>query len=53
MFGRERYVFAVIHKGEYDLDETFDDAMEAIRLAISGEEVAVLDSLDLSYKGLI
>lgn len=49
-----KFVYAIIHNGFYDLDETFDSAENAIYAAvILGESVAVLDAYSLEYYGEI
>ena len=48
-----RYVYAISDDNSYDTEATFDDPIEAIRLAISGKTVVVLDALSLEYYGCI
>lgn len=47
------YVYAVIEDNLYGIEETFDDPVHAIELAMRGNEVAVLDALSLEYLGCI
>lgn len=49
-----KFVYAIIHDNEYELDEIFESAENAIfAAAILGEKVAVLDALSLEYYGEI
>ena len=48
-----RYLYAICDGNSYDTEATFDDPVEAIRLAINGKTVAVLDALSLEYYGCI
>ena len=47
------YVFAIIENNSYSTDDTFDDMKQAIDMAISGYEIAVLDALSLEFYGTI
>ena len=47
------YVYAVITNNCYDVEEAFEDAQKAIEMALSGNEVAVLDALSLEFIGYI
>lgn len=47
------FVFSVIKDNTYDIDSIFDDPIEAIKMALQGQEIAVLDSLSLEYYGSI
>lgn len=48
-----RYVYAIFDGNSYDIEATFDDPIEAIRLAINGKTVFVLDAISLEYYGCI
>ena len=48
-----KYVYTVIEDNMYDIEETFDDPVYAIELAMRGDEVAVLDALSLDFIGYI
>ena len=47
------YVFAVIEDNAYSTDETFDDMIKAIDLALCGYEITVLDAVSLEFYGTI
>lgn len=52
--GSRMYVFCIVRNGEYDPDESFESAADAIYAAVElGETVAVLDALSLEYLGSI
>ena len=49
-----KFVYAIIHDNEYDIDEIFESDKDAIYAAVVlRENVAVLDALSLEYLGEI
>ena len=49
----EKFVFVIHNGGENDTEEMFYDPIKAIRLAITGTTVVVLDAETLEYYGYI
>lgn len=49
---KRMYVYSVMLDDCYE-EETFDDPIRAIELAMQGQTIAILDALSLEYIGYI
>ena len=50
---KRMYVYSVMIDNYYEEEETFDDPIHAIELAMQGQTIAILDALSLEYLGYI